>query len=231
MKRFLAALAIATATIIPATAQDFFSTEDAEQLFNFGVRVGVNTSNRTLTSSTAFKWNHNSWGTGFDAGVVADINFKNFISVQPGFFFESRSGAFAYETVDYSNLNEFYEEMFQLGKGREYLFTIPIVGSIHFNIMDDFRWNVDFGPYFQFKLRSTFDQKFDYPMVYPYGTHYINNVKTAKADVGLKMGTSIDLFHHYHVGVHYLAGLCHAWNPGELGGHNKSWVFTIGYNF
>lgn len=216
--------------MLPCAAEDFFSTDDADHLFDFGVRIGVNTSNRTIGSSVASIWNQNSWGTGFDLGAVANINFKDFISVQPGFFYESRSGSFAYESIGYTENGNTYE-ITQLGKGREYLFTIPVVASVHFNVLDELRWNVDFGPYFQFKLKSTFDHKFEYPYAYPNGIVYLDNVKTSRADVGLKMGTSLDIYEHYHIGVHYLAGLCHAWNPGELGGHNKAWMFTIGYNF
>ena len=95
MKKLLLSLAVCGATL-SASAQDFFSTDDPETLFNLGVRVGINTSNRTLSNSIGNIWNINSWGTGFDAGVVADINFKNYISVQPGFFYESRSGSFVY---------------------------------------------------------------------------------------------------------------------------------------
>lgn len=230
MKKIIAALAIAAAAAAPAMAEDFFSTSDREQLFNLGVRIGVNTSNRTLSESSAFLWNHNSWGTGFDAGVVADINIKNYISVQPGFFYESRSGAFAYQSTGFNDAGT-AETITQLGKGREYLFTVPVVASLHLNVSDDIRWDIDFGPYFQFKLRSTFDQKFDYPWVFPGGMVYLDDVKTSRADVGLKMGTGLQLFGHYYVGVHYLAGLCHAWNPGEIGGHNKEWLFTIGYSF
>ena len=49
-------------------------------------------------------------------------------------------------------------------------------------------------------------------------------------DVGLKMGTGLKLFDHYYVGVHYLAGLTHAWKLPS-GGKNKSWMFTVGYDF
>lgn len=230
MKKLLFGLVLACSTFAPVDAQDFFSTDDADRLFSFGARVGVNTSNRTVANSVASIWNHNSWGTGFDIGVVADINFKNFISVQPGFFYESRSGSFAYQSFVYNN-DDSSSVLTQLGKGREYLFTIPIVGSVHFNILDELRWNVDFGPYFQFKLKSTFDHQFEYPHAFTHNIVYLDNVKTARADVGLKIGTSLDIFSHYYVGVHYLAGLCHAWRPGEVGGHNKAWVFSIGYNF
>lgn len=231
MKKYLLTLALASAAVLSSSAQEFFDTSDADQFLNFGVRVGLNTSNRTVANSSAMLWNHNSWGTGFDAGVVADINIKNYISVQPGFFYQSRSGAFAYESLAYGPDDDLSLAAVQLGKGREYLFTIPIVGSVHFNVLDELRWNVDFGPYFQFKLKSTFDHQFEYPWVHASGVVYLSNVKTAKADVGLKIGTSLDIYKHYYVGVHYMAGLCHAWSPGEVGGHNKAWTFTIGYNF
>lgn len=226
MKKILASMALALFASAPAFADDFFSTDDPDQLFNVGVRVGLNTSNRTVSGSMAGVWNQNSWGTGFDAGFVADINIKNYISIQPGFFYESRSGAFAYESPSYGGSN-----LVQFGKGREYLFSVPIVGSLHFNVLDDLRWNVDFGPYFQFKLKSTFDHKFEYPYAYDGGIVYLDNVKTSRVDVGLKMGMGLELFKHYSVNVHYLAGLCNPWYPGELGGHNKAWLFTLGYTF
>lgn len=231
MNKIIATLFFAAAAVIPVSAQEFFSTDDPDQLFNVGARIGLNTSNRTISSSMASLWNQNSWGTGFDIGAVADINFKNFISIQPGFFYESRSGAFAYKTLDYNTAGQLTDDLIQLGKGREYLFTIPVVASFHFNLMENLRWDVDFGPYVQFKLKSTFDHAFEYPMANTQGIYYYSNVRTTKADVGLKMGMGLDIYEHYYIGFHYLAGLCHAWNPGDLGGHNKAWTFTIGYNF
>lgn len=222
---------VALAAIMPCMAQEFFSTDEPEKLFNVGARIGLNTSNRTVSDAVANMWNQNAWGIGFDAGVVADLNIKNFISIQPGFFYESRSGSFAYQGSAYTEAGEHFVKT-QLGKGREYLFTIPILASFHFNITDDLRWNVDAGPYFQFKLKSTFDHKFEYPEpTSTGGIQYFGGVKTAKADVGLKIGTGLDIFKDYYIGVHFLAGFCHPWNPGKLGGHNKAWMFTIGYNF
>lgn len=230
MKKITASIALAAASILPASAVDFFSTADTEDIFDLGVRISVNTSNRTLSDSFASIWNHNSWGTGFDAGVICDINFKEFLSVQPGFFFESRSGAFAYQSTAINEAVPYVKT--QVGNGREYLFTIPVVASLHFNIADNLRWNVDFGPYLQIKLKSTFDKKFAYPETWYDGTlEYKSNVRTSKCDVGFKMGTGLDIYRHYYVGVHYLAGMLNPWNPGKLGGHNKEWMFTIGYNF
>lgn len=231
MKKLITSLFLTAAAVLPVSAKEFFSTAQTETIFDLGVRVGINTSNRTISDSFASRWNHNAWGTGFDAGVVCDLNFRDFLSIQPGFFFESRSGAFTYQNTAYDDK---YNPVLntQVGKGREYLFSIPIVASVHFNLADNLRWNVDFGPYFQLKLRSTFDGEFDYPEATPFdGIDYFDDVRTSKCDVGLKMGTGFDIYRHYYVGVHYLAGLLSPWNPGKLGGHNKEWLFTIGYTF
>ena len=231
MKKLILSLTLAATCISTVSAADFFSTEKSSQLFNLGVRVGLNTSNRTLSSSSANLWNKNSWGIGFDAGVVADINFKDFISLQPGFFYETRSGSFAYQSIYYTEDGD-HDVFTQLGKGREYLFTIPVLASVHFNITDDLRWDVECGPYLQIKLKSTFDRSFEYPWATAGGgLVYLDNVKTAKVDVGLKIGTGLNILDDYYIGVHYLAGFCHPWFPGELGGRNKEWMFTIGYNF
>lgn len=231
MKRKIATLLIAASAAIPCLAEDFFSTGDPDQLFNLSARIGLNTSNRTVSNSVANIWNRNAWGLGFDAGVVADINIKDFISLQPGLFYESRSGSFAYQGSAYTPGGEHFVKT-QLGKGRDYLFTIPILASFHFNVSDEVRWNVEAGPYFQIKLRSTFDDSFTYPRATATGAiEYFGDVKTAGGDVGLKIGTGLDIFKDYYIGAHYMAGFCHVWNPGSLGGHNKAWVFTIGYRF
>lgn len=242
MKKLLLPALTVMMGIFSSYAYDFFSTEKPETFFNIGARIGVNTSNRTVNAVVGNNWNHNSWGTGFDAGVVADINIRNFISIQPGFFFESRSGAFAYRDVYEFNTPEedFIWAQTQLGKGREYFFTIPIMAIGHFNILEDLRWNVEFGPYFQLKLSSSFDGKFGYRdndyslsvVDYPWDViSYNYKTKTSKFDFGFKFGTSLDICEHYYVGVHYLAGVLRAWDPAMLGGRNKEWMFTIGYNF
>ncbi len=52
-----------------AKANDFLSSEVPDELFNIGVRIGLNTSNRTFNKDFFRSWNTNSWGTGIDAGV------------------------------------------------------------------------------------------------------------------------------------------------------------------
>ena len=94
--RLVLPIAACLAASVPASAQSFFDTSTPSQLINFGARIGVNSSNRTVSDDFYNLWNKNSWGTGFDLGVVADINIRQYLSVQPGIFFQSRSGDYTY---------------------------------------------------------------------------------------------------------------------------------------
>ncbi len=235
MKRIYAVL---MATILGITgfatsAADFFDTSMPEDLMNLGVRFGVNTSNRNLNKDVFNVWNCNSWGTGIDAGIIADINFRNWFSVQPGIFYESRSGKYAYV-----NVNNYTDEgdrilMSQFGRDRSYSLLIPIMACAHFNISDDLRWNLELGPYFQIVLKNSVNGEFSTPVIpspegLPAGYTAVNSTK---GDFGLKMGSSLTILNHYIVGVHYEAGMLKPWNDSSLGGRRKAWVFSIGYNF
>ncbi|MCM1152513.1 MAG: PorT family protein [Muribaculum sp.] len=226
-------LSVAACSILCSHAADFFSTEKPDETFNIGVHFGINTSNRTLAKDVFKEWNSNSWGTGIDAGATVDINFRDWISIQPGFFYESRSGnyAYAYSAVDADNE---LVQITQFGHGRSYNFTIPILAAVHLNVSDDVRWNCELGPYLQFSLKNTFSDKAIYPTQIISEGHLLAGVATAKTkafDFGFKMGTGLTIRQHYNFGIHYLAGCLKAWKPAELGGRNKEWVFSVGYIF
>lgn len=213
-----------------ASAADFFSDEPSPKFFTFGARIGLNTSNRTVADKSCPGYYHNeSWGTGFDLGVVANLNFRDFISLQPGFFFESRSGSFV--------LMDKASDGFGLaGKRRSYNFTVPVIAVFGFNVTDDLRWTVEVGPYVSFLLDSEMKN-----------VHSLNEAtaavplyakKPASADFGFKMGTGLKLLSHYYIGAHYMAGCTDAWKNGaegimskNFGGVTKAWVFTLGYDF
>ncbi|MDE6811064.1 MAG: PorT family protein [Muribaculaceae bacterium] len=235
MKRILTAVMaiILGITGLKTYAADFFDTSHPEDLMNLGVRFGVNTSNRNVNKDVFNVWNCNSWGTGVDLGVVAEINFRNWFSVQPGIFYESRSGKYAYV-----NVNNFTEEgerilMSQFGRDRSYSFIIPVMACGHFNISDGLRWNVEIGPYFQIVLKNSINGEFSTPLsATPEGLPVgYNEVSSSKGDFGIKMGSSLTILNHYLIGIHYEAGMLKPWNDSKLGGRRKAWVFSIGYNF
>lgn len=234
-KFFLASLFLVAAVSAWGAKPAFFSTEKSDNLFDIGVHLGINTSNRTMAKAVFDEWNVNSWGTGFDIGATVDVNFRDWLSIQPGFFFESRSGNFAYcSSIPESGGSKSY--FTQLGHGRSYNFTIPVLAAAHFNLTGDVRLNAECGPYLQFGLNNTFNNKSNYPLsvladgaaVAPEGW---GTAKTRSFDFGFRFGTGITVMRHYNFAVHYCAGWLNVWNPSELGGRNKAWTFTLGYLF
>lgn len=230
-KSLILSVALAAISSLSASAQEFFDTSNPENLFNLGVRVGINTATRNINNDVFDAWSSNTWGIGFDAGVVADINFKDYISVQPGLFFESRSNKFTYCSTK-AVTEAGTELMTQFGKDRSYNLMIPIMCSVHFNIAKNVRWNVEAGPYFDIILKNSLSNNILYPV---YGAPNslpsgFNAATPSKFDFGFKFGTSIKVYGHYLFGIHYEAGCLKPWKDSSIGGRNKAWTFTIGYD-
>lgn len=211
-----------------AAAADFFSSEPADHFFNLGVRVGFNTSNASI-SSKQLQSAHSSWGTGFDAGIVADINFNDWLTLQPGFFYQSRSGN--YYTLSVTNSLPMVTE----GHTLYYMFNVPMLVSARFNLSNDLRWSVDAGPYVSFGLGHSDTQQI-------VTDHTVGENRPGYFDDrnrfqwGLKFGTGFQFKSHYYVGIHYMAGCRNVYNgvaydAKGLSGRHKSWMFTFGYDF
>lgn len=228
---FLAALAISLAGT--ASAAEFFDTSAAPSLIDLGVRLGVNTTTRNLNKDVFNVWNLNSWGTGVNVGAVVNINFRNFLSIQPGLFYQSRSGKYSYVNINGYDEHGVAQYMVQYGKDRSYNFTIPIMACFHFNLSDDIRWDVEAGPYFQLRLKNSVNGKFEYPL---YDNPDANPelyvpIEARKNDFGMKFGTGLRILDHYLVAVHYEAGWLSPWKDSRLGGRSKGWIFSLGYDF
>lgn len=226
MKRLLLPLALFAVAGLSQTASaaDFFDTSNPETVFSFGVRVGLNTSNASK-STLPLTWENHSWGIGFKAGIVADINVKDFIAIQPGFFYETRNGAWT-EIKPVVGLNG-YEATG--GKTRLYNFTIPILASFRFNVTDDIRWSADIGPYVALKI-GTHDSGVGVNTTQPNTFEPASLGKQRNgAEFGFKIGTGVQVFRHYYAGIHYLAGCTSPWK--HYSGRSKEWSFTIGYDF
>lgn len=243
MKRFttlLTAMAIATGSLFAA---DFFSTASTPSLFNFGARLGVNTSNRTVGAQNGSEYNCQGWGTGFDLGFVADINVRDYLAIQPGLFFESRSNTYTFIDAVVRPTDTGTDEYLsnQAGTFNSYAFTIPVMGSLRLNVTDDIRWVIEAGPYMSVTLGSKLKNKVlwetDNTQGIPMpGAQF--QQKAATLDFGLKIGTGLQVLKHYYVGVHYLEGFVGAWKDTvtdlatfKYGGNTKAWMFTLGYNF
>lgn len=229
--KYLMTTALLSLCAFSTYAVDFLSTEPAAQLFNLGVRIGVNASNKTFPTEKFTAWNVNSWGSGFDAGVVVNLNMREYLSIQPGIFFESRSGNYAY-SEDYINKDNEADYFTQLGHLRTYNIVVPVVASLKFNLAENLQWLLEAGPYVQFKLHASDSNKIqvlDQPT--PISPLKVEYAKSKFTDWGFKMGTGIRFNDHYSFAIHYLAGASNVWKSPVEGGKNKAWTFTLGYDF
>lgn len=230
LRRILAAVTVALFPFV-SVASDIISTGTPERLFNLGVRVGVNSSNRTFNKDYFQQWNVNSWGTGFDAGVVLNLNMREFFTIQPGFFFESRTGYYSYsqDLIDLDGKNDTFT---QLGHLKTYSFIVPVMFSFRLNVAGNLKWILEAGPYAQFKLHSSDSD--DIQVISRNPSLNVSDVQVAKSnftDFGAKLGTGIMLNNRYSFSIHYLAGFCDVWKRPFEGGKNKAWTFTLGYDF
>ncbi len=228
----MTSVALATLSMATASAQEFLDTEPAEYPFTFSVRAGVNTSNSTFPSGIFNQWNHNSWGTGVDAGIAVDLNMREYFSIQPGIFFQSRSGNYAYAHMFYNNDNQ-EDDFTQLGHYRSYNINIPILFSARFNLSQSLRWIVEAGPYFQWTFHNTGKNKITAirPQTSPISPVYTIHPETKPIDIGLKFGSGFKINDLISLYVHYMAGCRRVWKAPVAGGHNKAWVFSVGYDF
>lgn len=212
---------------LPAGAQEFFDTGSFDGPFmTLGARVGFNTSNMADTHNELKLHSLDSWGTGFTAGVVATLNINNLIGVQPGFFFESRSHNFAY-VYKQPESSALYSEY---GHTRNTRFKLPVMGIVRLHPADIVTWNIEVGPVFNFGLggHSWYHDPAENPSLEHEVSYFGDDFN--RFMLGLKMGTGFTVLDHYYIGMHYECGLRSARKYG-MGGHDKTWTFTIGYDF
>ena len=215
---------------VRGAAQTFFDTNDPTTFFSLGVRAGINTSNKTFPSGHFTEWNRNNWGIGFQAGVLANLNFKEYLSVQPGLFLQYHTGSFSYVT-EYLTASNKKDSHYEMGNTKGLYLTVPIMGEVKFNLAENIKWIVDLGPYFQIKIKENGYRNIMVLYRLPQSTNYETYIPENRGfQFGFKMGTGLRFYSHYFVGFHYLAGVTGAWKHPE-GGKNKSWEFSLGYDF
>lgn len=230
MKRIFLLLALISTIVSSSHAVVFIDTDKSGSLFNIGVRAGFNTSNRSFNGKYISRYNVDSWGLGYNLGVVVDLNMRNYFSLQPGFFFERRSGEYAY-VQRYIPIGGYqWEESFQLGHRYSYNFNVPVMASFKFGISERLKWVCEAGPYFQFKIKGRGDHMFVIDKKSESaGDYSVERAHVRFFDCGLKIGSGLQLDDRYSLGIHYLGGALPVWKAPYSGGHAKEWMFTLGY--
>lgn len=215
---------------MPAFSQDFFSRDQAPSLFDIGLRLGLNTSNRTFPDNTHNRWNVCGWGTGLDVGCVVDINLRDYFSIQPGIFLETRNSTYAFAHIFYDSKGE-EQDYSQMGRFRSTNITVPLMVSVKFNLSPTLRFLAEAGPYAQYFIHDNAGEKVQVvlPQASPDELAEAEVAKQSKFDAGLKIGFGFSFKRRYSFNIHYLAGGRHAWKSPEKGGKNKEWLFSIGY--
>lgn len=223
MKRIVI-LSVALTSMLESHGAEFLDTSVPDKLFTLGGRIGFNITNNTLGATLPnTSWDSSSWGSGFELGAVADIAFRDWVAVQPGFFYQTRSHSFS---MAYNGLNDIH-----LGHSLQYTFQVPILCSARFNVTDQVRWIVEAGPYVSFNLGHedsgftiSIDPEFSTPANFTRHRRAVN--------AGFKVGTGVLLRDKYWVGAHYQGCFTNLYTEASpLSGHPKAWSFTLGYNF
>lgn len=249
MKRFIIALCVAVAALtgLKGNAQTILDTGMPEKLFQFGVRLGFNSSNLTNNYNKVIpgiEWKDNRWRTGFNAGFVVDINFRNFFAIQPGVFIATRKNDY-HLLYTYNNL---YTQASStqgntLGaingtQSTNYL-QIPILASLRFGVPQLVQVHLDCGPYMAWgwggnNKYKEFDSSTGELVVKSEKQPYFGDSTYAlckRYDYGLKTGVGVLAMQHFYVGAHYQYGLRNVMKGRGVKGHNKMWTFSLGYNF
>ena len=238
MKKLIIAFSMIVAMLAGSNvqAQTIFDTGMPEHLFQVGVRVGFNSSNLTNNYNKVMEgveWRDNQWRSGFNAGVVFDINFRNFYAIQLGAFIVTRKN-------DYHLL---YTEGGALGaingtQSTNYL-QIPILASLRFGVPQLVQVHLDCGPYFAWGWGGSnkfkrYDTQNGEVVISNEKQPYFGSSTYALADrydYGLKSGIGLLAMQHFYVGAHYSYGFRNIMKRPGHKGHNKMWTFSVGYNF
>ncbi len=241
IKAIALAMMMVTGTSVSAQLLD---TSVPDYPFDIGVRAGVNVSNSSNNYSHALQdcdWASTDWGTGFTAGAVIDMKIRNYLAVQPGVFFQSRSMNFLNLRSSQQTGGDAWMRS-EEGHVNSYNINIPIMLSLRMTFSPVVQVNAEVGPYFQWSFGgenkcNLTTVEANKPFAEPVTVKrdlYGDKGYMRTFDWGVKMGVSFVFADYYSLGVHYMAGCRNIYEQPasirhDLNGKNKSWDITLGY--
>ncbi|MDE6716167.1 MAG: PorT family protein [Muribaculaceae bacterium] len=232
-----------------AQSRELFDTEHAKKTLTIGVRASLTSSNVSPNYNEIFSdvWSTaGDWGYGFNAGVVANLNIRNYFAIQPGIFFSNKCYDTKISTVslvtDYASNVERHS--------RFYYLQIPIMASFKMNLIKNVELLMEAGPYLGIGLGGNIKvSQISYSTVImgnninidqyklPYfGKGTMKNIQMKKGDWGVKMGVGFRFAHRYSIAAYYLAG-CENIAHNNRGyesyakARNKEWNVSLGFDF
>lgn len=217
----------------------------AEAPVRLGVRAGLNSSNISETRILpGMQGVHGKdWKTGFEIGAVVDIPMTHNFFLQPGFFFDRHNNGYVTSITYPKVIDDVTTTVSIHTKGHvgTNWFQIPVLVSYRFQPFNGLEIQADFGPYFAYGIGGSdkytaIEFSGDVPALespeisepsFGHNGHYF------RTDWGFKMGVGFEVAGHYYFATHYMAGARNLSRVKKSIGdaNNRSWQFTVGYNF
>jgi len=210
-----------------------FTTFSFAQTFNLGVKAGVN------LSTTAFSTTYPNYAvdpqnrTGFQVGVVEDINFQHF-TIQPGLFFITKGGKF---TDEYS-ISDNYQSYSYHTTGTDKFNYLELPVNVLYKVQASSLAKIyaGGGPYAGYALSGsvisqlTGSQTTNYNESLAFGSDHTKD-EYKLFDYGVNFIAGVEIKKHYTIDLNYSLGLRNiAWTT-EDNIKNRSLGLSVGYLF
>ncbi len=254
MKKYLISICVAVIFgISPTAAQLVINTAQPERPVTLGVRAGGNVSNTSsneMSLMPTFGMYAPNWKGGFTGGVVVNLNIREYISIQPGFFYSSASHGFKRMSIG-PNEEGYQFVTVTTSNSTAHYFQVPVMASFKMECGPHIKLLAEAGPYFAWGVggnekyvTNRYNATPENPADRTHKRDYFGSEGVGYTfDWGFKMGVGVS-FGRFVIGAHYLAGCRDVLRPtacidpnsnpmlcAGVKGYNKMWQFTIGYDF
>lgn len=236
MKKLLFTLSFAIGVLAIPQNTSAQNSSNGDHKISFGVRAGMNISSmggdfkKTFSESTDLNSK-----VGFNIGAIVDIPVWKELYVQPGLFFTTKGAKSKFAESNEEDGETFkYEEK---GTFNAMYLEIPILLSYRFNLNENIKWHINFGPYIALgiggkaKFENTENEEKEEADFFGKSE---DSFGFNRFDAGLSFGTGLS-FKHYYIGLQYELGLTNAANKDYWGEKTSikmnNLAISLGYNF
>jgi hypothetical protein len=201
------------------------------QSLNFGIKAGANLSTIAYSGSLPNITVDNKNGTGYQAGVIADIGFPQF-TIQPALFFITKGGKYA-EEFDYTNFDQQTYVTHVTGSTKYNYLELPVNFLYKLKAEPGVKIYAGGGPYVDYGLSGTSTQHatgyttYDYSGNISFGSD--PNKDDKRINYGVNFIAGVELQKHFTVDLNYSLGLTSvAWGITDK---NRTLGLSVGYLF